>query len=239
MKKRDDPVPFWVYCVLIVVISFLACRYGWKVYGLSQCNGNVIVNQVVVEDGLVTVQGSTPMKSSMGGFIGTTCKQEGKKLTIGVKYNSFLGVLPTDKSTFSYQYKVDGEIDTVALQGSGQETVIWCSDEIKNEQMTVVVEISGVLMDALGFTCFMQGEKIAAGDITLSNAGDFSIPLVFMKSDFPENADMNEFELAFELKGENQNIVVPGKICPGASWGESAYIVIAADGENVTMRLAE
>jgi len=239
MKKREDTMPLWVYVILIVVISFLASRFGWKIYGYSQCTTQLIINQVQVEDGKVTVQGTNPYASAFGGFIGTTYKQEGGTLIIGIKYNTLLGILPTDKNFFSYDYQVEGEIDTVLLQGDEQQSIIWQADSVKNDQISIMVEINNILIDTIGYSCYLADEKIASGDIALENARDFTIPLVFLKSDFPEGTDMSTFELGFVLKGENEELEVPGRACPGVEWGESTKIVIEAMEDEVTMRVEE
>lgn len=229
MKERSNSLPIWVYIVLVVLVIFFASRYGWRIFGFSQCGAGYSVEQVSVEEGKVTIKGMANSASAVGGFVGSTYEQEGNVLYVGLKYNVFLGVLPTDSSEFEYTFPTKGKVDTVVLRGNGKESVIWGSN--LTDQMTVRVRVKGILMDELGFTCYYKDEAIASGGVTLSNENDFILPFVFYKSDFPEDADMSLFALGFELRGSEQTIRLEETIKPGIDWGEEVEILLEAAGE--------
>lgn len=228
MKERDKEaqLPGWVYVVLVVIIAFVVCRYGWKVFGFSQCGAGYYIEQVEVLENTVHISGISSNQNPIGGFVGYKTEQIGNVLYVGLKHNVLLGVLPTDKNTFDYHIKTVGTVDKVVLRAGEKTTVVY--GETNSDQMTVRVRVKGVYMDELGYAVLYDGNVIASGGVKLNNENDLILPFVFMKSDFEENADMQKFALRFTLRGSEQEIVLDDPIYPGITFGEETEVILQA-----------
>lgn len=224
MKERDKmtQLPGWVYVVLVVLVAFFCCRYGWKVFGFSQCGAGYHIEQVEVAGEAVRIKGYS--NQSLGAFVGYKAEQVGNVLYVGFKLNTILGVLPTDSASFDYSIPTVGTVEKVVLRGGDTSTVIWGEENL--DQMTVRVRVKGVLLEQLEYTVHYEEKEIAKGTITLTNQNDFVLPFVFQKADFPENADMQQFALSFVFKGAEGELKVPGLFYPGIDFGEETEIVL-------------
>lgn len=224
MKEQDEKtqLPSWVYILLVVLVAFFCCRYGWKLFGFSQCGAGFHIEQVEVASESVRIKGYS--NQSLGAFVGYKTEQIGNVLYVGFKQNTILGVLPTDSGSFDYNIPTVGTVEKVVLRGGDTSTVIWGEENL--DQMTVRVRVKGVLLEEVEYTVYYDEKAIAKGTITLTNQNDFVLPFVFQRADFEENADMQKLALSFVFKGAEGELAVPGRFYPGIDFGEETEIVL-------------
>ena len=224
--KEQFRLPTWIYLVLIFLILFFGSRYGWRVFGFSQCSAGMAVGEVKVEDTGVSLKVINPSSFPMGGFVGSTALQEGKTLYVGVKYNMVLGWFPTDSQTMDCYFETDGPVEKVVLRSAGNDVVLY--DESVDDRITIKLQIENILLDELGYTCYLGENPVVQGAIAVENQNSFVIPFEFHKEQFPKDADIQSLGLLFELKGAEDSIAVEGPIRPQIDWGEEAVIKIVS-----------
>ena len=125
--KKTIKIILWslVSIVLVVAVSVLSARYGWKLFGFRYCEdiSRLYVESIEVADNTVTLNGNT--MASAPAFVGYTYKIVDDKLYIGMKYNLLLGFTQR-LGAFDITIKTNtSKITQVFLKDSQDEKRIW------------------------------------------------------------------------------------------------------------------
>jgi len=117
-------VPLILAVVLMIV--FLAGRYGWKMFGFRACESADIETVEVTPDG-VRITGCDPSLVP-DGFLGWHAEEKAGKLYVGFRFDGLFGFFETGR--FDITIPTDGEIREVYIRTSRDEYRIWSIDGI-------------------------------------------------------------------------------------------------------------
>ena len=110
---------------LILILTFLIGRYGWKLFGFSACESAGIEN-VEVTDGQVHITGFYP-GSFPQGFLGYHAEEKDGTLYVGFKFSGLFGVFET--GDFDVTIPTKGSITQVIVKTGSSEYLIWPQEE--------------------------------------------------------------------------------------------------------------
>lgn len=118
--------------LVVLLLVFLAGRYGWKLGGFRACQGAGI-SSVEVSDQAVQITGFYP-GSFPEGFCGCISREQNGTLYVGFRFSAVFGSLVT--GDFTVTIPVKGEIKQVILKTGTEETTIWLtqSENITEEK---------------------------------------------------------------------------------------------------------
>ena len=118
--------------VAVLLLVFLAGRYGWRLLGFRACQGAGI-SSVEVSEQAVQITGFYP-GSFPEGFCGCISREQDGKLYVGFRFSAVFGSLVT--GDFTVTIPVKGEIKQVILKTGTGETTIWLtqSENITEEK---------------------------------------------------------------------------------------------------------
>ena len=105
----------------VLLMIFLAGRYGWKLGGFHACQGAGITS-VEVEEKAVHITGFYP-GSFPEGFCGYYAEEQDGKLYVGFRFSAVFGLFET--GDFDITIPVKGRIDQVLLKTRMNETLVW------------------------------------------------------------------------------------------------------------------
>ena len=111
--------------VTVLLLVFLAGRYGWKLLGFRACQGAGI-SSVEVSDKAVQITGFYP-GSFPEGYCGCISREQNGTLYVGFRFSAVFGSLVT--GDFTVTIPVKGEIQEVILKTGTGETTLWLSPQ--------------------------------------------------------------------------------------------------------------
>ena len=111
--------------VTVLLLVFLAGRYGWKLLGFRACQGAGI-SSVEVSDKAVQITGFYP-GSFPEGYCGCISREQNGTLYVGFRFSAVFGSLVT--GDFTVTIPVKGEIQEVILKTGTGETMLWLSPQ--------------------------------------------------------------------------------------------------------------
>ena len=109
--------------LVVLLLVFLAGRYGWRLLGFRACQGAGI-SSVEVSDQAVQITGFYP-GSFPEGFCGCISREQDGKLYVGFHFSAIFGSLET--GDFAITIPVKGQIHEVILKTGTGETILWSS----------------------------------------------------------------------------------------------------------------
>ena len=109
--------------LVVLLLVFLAGRYGWRLLGFRACQGAGI-SSVEVRDKSVQITGFYP-GSFPEGFCGCISREQDGKLYVGFHFSAIFGSLET--GDFAITIPVKGQIHEVILKTGTGETILWSS----------------------------------------------------------------------------------------------------------------
>lgn len=109
--------------VAVLLLVFLAGRYGWRLLGFRACQGAGI-SSVEVSEQAVQITGFYP-GSFPEGFCGCISREQDGKLYVGFRFSAIFGSLET--GDFAITIPVKGQIHEVILKTGTGETILWSS----------------------------------------------------------------------------------------------------------------
>ena len=107
--------------VVLVLVIFLAGRYGWKLGGFGACQGAGITS-VEVSENAVHITGFYPGLFPEG-FCGCYSKEQDGKLYVGFRFSAVFGFFET--GNFDITIPTKGDIKEVILKTKMNETSLW------------------------------------------------------------------------------------------------------------------
>jgi len=124
-KQKKDKKELFIFIVLslvtILLIVWVAGRYGWKLRGFKATQG-AVVNVIEVKEDEVKIYGSYP-GSFPCGFIGYVSEEYDGKLYVGYKFSPVFGIFET--GDFEISVKTNGRIDEIYTKTGVAEYRIW------------------------------------------------------------------------------------------------------------------
>lgn len=106
---------------VLFVLSFMAGRYGWKLFGFSVCE-SAGIESVEVSADEVCIAGFYP-GSFPRGFLGYHAEEVDGKLYVGFKFSGLFGIFET--GDFDITIPVKGEITEVIIKTKNYEYPVW------------------------------------------------------------------------------------------------------------------
>jgi len=129
MKKRTLFLKILLVPVIlaaVLMLVFLAGRYGWKLFGFRACESARIETVEVTPDG-VRITGYDPSLVP-DGFLGCHAEEEDGRLYVGFRFDGLFGLFETGR--FDITIPTDGEIREVYIRTNRDEYRIWSIDGI-------------------------------------------------------------------------------------------------------------
>ena len=121
MKTLKKILALLLVIAAVLLMIFLAGRYGWKLGGFHACQGAGITS-VEVEEKAVHITGFYP-GSFPEGFCGYYAEEQDGKLYVGFRFSAVFGLFET--GDFDITIPVKGRIDQVLLKTRMNETLVW------------------------------------------------------------------------------------------------------------------
>lgn len=121
MKTLKKILAVLLVIAAVLLMIFLAGRYGWKLGGFHACQGAGIIS-VEVEGKAVHITGFYP-GSFPEGFCGYYAEEQDGKLYVGFRFSAVFGFFET--GDFDITIPVKGQIDQVLLKTRMNEPLVW------------------------------------------------------------------------------------------------------------------
>ena len=222
----------WMLLVLIaavLLVVFLAGRYGWKLGGFRACQ-SAGISSVEVREKAVYITGFYP-GSFPEGFCGYYAKEQDGKLYVGFRFSAVFGFFET--GNFAVKIPVKGQINQVILKTRMNETSIWSAESgpsFHSERYGVYVKLEcrdvySVSMSYDGF-----GGGVSHADYTAMDSDEYC----FMDNDImiaSKEADA-PIPFTFTVKDASGTEVASGAFSFDANM-EKMYLTVTADGKIV------
>ncbi len=219
MKKRNRLLIVFAGILIGIVLIFTVARYGWRLFGFTMCD-DMYIEILDVGKEKVSFESDSGYIFPSDAFIGYKAEQKGDTLYIGVKYNTFLGVLPKDETRGFFSVPIDGKINQIIQKGSN-EKIIW--DREEKDKFTLHMIVLNVDAQMLGYCCYL-GDDIVTQKKFAYESPDF--PLEFSKTDFPEDADLKQLRIEFFTIEEDSKCKI-GEIADfNVEWGQTYEALI-------------
>ena len=131
MKRGKIIVRIVLLVAFTILLIFIVARQGWRLFGFSFCQ-DAVVKEVTIQKDSVEIKG-TNLDSSLKHYIGYLTKWEDGKLYIGIKYNKFLGILPSDTDSFDILIKTREKIESIYIKTGDTERKVWSREDSEQE----------------------------------------------------------------------------------------------------------
>lgn len=212
--------------ILLLIVIFLAGRYGWKLWGFRACQSPEIENIAVSEDS-VTITGFYP-GSFPEGFCGCITQEQDGKLYVGFRFSAVFGFFET--GDFNVTIPVKGEIDQVILKTSMREDTIWSRENgfvPQSEQYGVFVRLEREDVYCLA----MDYEGFSGGALPTDGGAWEPGEYIFMDNDIMMVAKGAEAPIPFTIaaQGADGPFLAVGEFQFEAD-KEKMFLTITADG---------
>lgn len=222
MKVVKKTLTVLAVLTVVLLVIFLAGRYGWKLGGFRACHGAGITAVEVSED-TVRIKGFYP-GSFPEGFCGYYSKERDGKLYVGFRFSAVFGFFET--GDFDITIPVKGEINEVILKTSMVETAIWnrangLDSQSERYGVYIKLERSDVYAVSMSFDGF-------SGGVSCADSGEY----FFMDNDIVMVSKDREAPIPFTItvKDADGNTVATGDFSFDASM-ENMYLTVTAGGE--------
>lgn len=106
---------------VLLILCFMAGRYGWKLFGFTACE-SAGIESVEVSANEVKITGFYP-GSFPRGFLGYHAEEENGILYVGFKFSGLFGIFET--GDFGITIPVKGEISEVIIKTKNDEYSVW------------------------------------------------------------------------------------------------------------------
>lgn len=121
MKTMQKAIAVPAAVMMLLLMLFLAGRYGWTLLGFQACQGAGITS-VEVGENAVQITGFYP-GSFPKGFCGCYAKEQAGKLYVGFRFSALFGFF--EPGDFDTTIPVRGEIDEVIVRAGMREYSVW------------------------------------------------------------------------------------------------------------------
>jgi hypothetical protein len=114
-----------VAILLVIVVTFVGCRYGWRLFGFYACDNpnSIFTDNIKIEDNSVFLSGDT--SQSAPAYVGYIYEILDGNLYIGLKYNLLFGFFDR-LGRFNIQITCDtSQIKKIYLKNGSTEKLIW------------------------------------------------------------------------------------------------------------------
>ena len=218
-----------VIVIAILLIIFLAGRYGWRLGGFKACQ-SAGVERITVTDGQVEIQGFYP-GSFPQGFIGYYTEERGDKLYVGFRFSAVFGFFET--GDFDVTVPVKGEISEVILKTSRNESVLWEREMgflPQSERYGVYVKLERGDI----FSVSMSYDGSSSGGLRADGGAWESGKYVFMDNDIMMAAKDAEAPVPFTItaKGKDETVLATRELHFDAG-KEKMFLTVTVDGQIV------
>lgn len=105
----------------LVILVFLAGRYGWKLFGFRLCE-SAGIESITVTEHTVEISGFYP-GSFPRGFLGYHAEEEDGVLYVGFKFSGLFGYFET--GDFDISIPTEGQITQVCIRTRENAYTIW------------------------------------------------------------------------------------------------------------------
>lgn len=122
MKKAKKIL---IMVVLILILTFLFGRYGWKLFGFFACE-SAGIEAVEVSYGQVHITGFYP-GSFPQGFLGYHAEEKDGTLYVGFKFSGLFGIFET--GNFDITIPTKRTITQVVVKSGEHEYTVWPKEE--------------------------------------------------------------------------------------------------------------
>lgn len=126
--KRILAVLLMLICVVVLV--FLAGRYGWKLGGFKACS-TAGIEQIHVEEDCVRIRGFYP-GSFPTGFLGYHAEQVEDTLYVGFRFSALFGIFET--GDFDITIPVKGTVSRVVAKSGEHEHAVWPKEDFSPDE---------------------------------------------------------------------------------------------------------
>ena len=226
MKALKKALTVLLVIAAILMVIFLAGRYGWKLSGFRACQGAGITS-VEVSEKAVHITGFYP-GSFPEGFCGYYAKEQDGKLYVGFRFSVVFGSFET--GDFDITIPCRGGINEVIVKTRMNETSVWKARtgfHSQSEQYGVYVKLerNDVCSISVSYDDFSGG--ISRADSTAME----SVEYCFIDNDIMQASKEAEAPIPFTLtvKGADGTVLASGDFFFDAGM-EKMYLTVTSDG---------
>ena len=111
--------------LLIVVVTFVGFRYGWRLFGFDACDNpnSLFTENIKIEENLIVLSGDT--SQSAPAFVGYIYEISDGNLYVGLKYNLLFGFYER-LGRFNIRIKCDtSQIKKIYFKNGNTEKLVW------------------------------------------------------------------------------------------------------------------